>query len=897
MRKTSTLLFLSIASLIATAETVTDTDLQNFGKYKAVNYNRVSVHDPSIFVDNVTKPSAPYYYVYGSHLATAKGDLSDTQNWAAFDRGEASEAECNLFVNSQGVKCGFSNAYSEPKITTFTDCNGETRTLNFDAHGWQFTGNTVRGMQWAPDVVYNKKMGKWCMYMSINGDNWCSSIVLMTSDKPQGPWQYQGPVVMSGFNGSFKHIKYAAVNDYKYSDLELAIGKQATLPKRYNVSNWGSYWPNAIDPCVFYDDNDNLWMSYGSWSGGIFLLQLDENTGLRDYKVKYEYQVNGVAADASGSANEKCTQDPYFGKKIAGGCYVSGEASYIQKVGKYYFLFVTNGGLESWGGYQMRVFRAEKPDGEYKDVNNVSAIYGEYRMNYGGGANTQRGMKLMGGYQWDHMDVPEIAQGHNSAINAVSANGKEHSLVVYHTRFYNGTEGHQMRMHQLFLNADGWLVSSPFEYHNATATSQEEIEAKQMFKNEDVVGSYQVIRHFYQQNCLQNPKDGKRWQDIEFQKPVNMTLLADGTITSTDNTLKGTWSLNSSKSFITLVLNGVTFEGVLFDDTMDNTSDLQTLCISAMGNKDGKGNDGRNTTKGLQLWAVKADSYQAIQYNIDNLLKDNLVVSDDLKLGTGLLGATVEWKSSNESIMSSKGVMGNDGECKLTAKITHNGYVYEKVYNIKVDSNNTEIFYPEAGNKQFTNGYLSSISEWKKVKKGGSLHIKFYNYTKGAENYHNWCLLCCSGPGLAATGAKEYFILRADNWENIKFSDDGCTSNFNWDTFKSDMNGAIVDMTVTFAADGNVSMSSVIKTANNKTYNYSYKYGSNLATVSALYFAISGEFCCVTAGDLNPTAIEDVIADGIGSPSGKNGTYDIFGRQQKIRQGLNISDGNIFIIK
>lgn len=891
MKKFTTFLLLSTASLIANADVVTDADLQNYGKYTVIGYNRVSVHDPSIFVDNITNPGAPYYYVYGSHLATAKGELSNTQNWAAFDPGETDA--CNLFVNSTGARCGYQNAYSEPKIKTFTDCNGETQTLNFNAHGWQNAGYQVRGNQWAPDVVYNKTMKKWCMYMSVNGDKWCSSIVLMTSDKPQGPWQYQGPVVMSGFNGVTAHNSYEAANDYKYSDLELAIGKQSSLPKRYNVTNWGSYWPNAIDPCVFYDDNDNLWMSYGSWSGGIFLLQLDENTGLRDYKVKYEYQVNGTAADASGSASEKCTQDPYFGKKIAGGCYVSGEASYIQKVGKYYFLFVTYGGLSSVGGYQMRVFRADKPDGDYKDANNIGAIYGDYRMNYGGGANTQRGMKLMGGYQWDNMDVPEIAQGHNSAINAVSSNGKEHSLVVYHTRFWNGTEGHQMRMHQLFLNADGWIVSSPFEYHNATATSQEEIEAKQSYKSDDVVGTYQVIRHFYQQNCQQEG-NGKTWKDVEFQKPVNMTLLADGTITSTDNTLKGTWSLNPSKSFITLVLDGVTFEGVLFDDAMDYTSDLQTLCISAMGNKNGLGNSGRNTTKGLQLWAVKTDSYQAIQYNIDHLLSDNLVVSNDLTLGTGFLGATVEWSSSNESVLSSTGVMGNDGECKLTAKITHNGYVYEKVYNVKVDQNNSEIFYPEAGSKLFTNSYLSSISEFRKVKKGGSLHIKFYNYTKGDEAWHNWYLLCCSGPGLAATGAKEYFILRADNWENIKFANDGCTSNFNWGTFKTDMNGAIVDMTVTFAADGTVSMTSTITTAIKKEYNYSYKYGTKLTSVNELYFSIGTENSYVTAGDLKPTAIEDVNAE---SNFGTTDTYDIFGRKQKIRNGLNISDGNIFIIR
>ena len=42
-------------------------------------------------------------------------------------------------------------------------------------------------------------MGKWCMYMSINGDNYRSVIVLLTADDIEGDWTYVGPVVYSGF--------------------------------------------------------------------------------------------------------------------------------------------------------------------------------------------------------------------------------------------------------------------------------------------------------------------------------------------------------------------------------------------------------------------------------------------------------------------------------------------------------------------------------------------------------------------------------------------------------------------------------------------------------------------------------------------------------------------------
>ena len=130
-------------------------------------------------------------------------------------------------------------------------------------------------------------------------------------------------------------------------------------------------YPNCIDPCVFYDEQGKLWMSYGSWSGGILMLELDEETGLRDYDVTYA------------TARARITVDPYFGTKIAGGYYASGEASYIEYIGGYYYLFMTYGGLAAGGvagdynngGYQMRVFRSQNPDGPYVDSKGSNAVF------------------------------------------------------------------------------------------------------------------------------------------------------------------------------------------------------------------------------------------------------------------------------------------------------------------------------------------------------------------------------------------------------------------------------------------------------------------------------------------------------------------------------------------
>ena len=93
----------------------------------------------------------------------------------------------------------------------------------------------------------------------------------------------------------------------------------------------------------------------------------------------------------------------------------------------------------------MRVFRSKTPDGPYVDAGGNSAIYNKYIMNYSNiNTSDNYGMKLMGNYKWDTMDMAEVAQGHNSVF--VDADGK--AYVVYHTKFADGTAAHEVRIHQ-----------------------------------------------------------------------------------------------------------------------------------------------------------------------------------------------------------------------------------------------------------------------------------------------------------------------------------------------------------------------------------------------------------------------------------------------------------------
>ena len=835
----------ALSAISATAQTnLSDADLT--GAYSSRQYNkRVVCHDPSIVIDDITNPSSPTYYIYGSHLGRGKTTADKNyQEWTVFKAGEENATATNsLFCNTGGVLVNFSQAYSTHAITSVKDYSGKSVTFgNFDANGWQKKGNTVKGMQWAPDVVYNKTMKKWCMYMSLNGGSWCSSIVCFTSDNIEGPWKYQGPVVFSGFFGKYAHNSYAAANDWKNTDLAIATG-ETSLPQRYNVGDkWGSFWPNCIDPCVFYDDNDNLWMSYGSWSGGIFLIKLDKTNGLRDYTYTFPYEVNGKAV-TPGAANANTTSDPYFGKKIAGGYYVSGEASYIEKIGSHYFLFMSYGGLESNGGYQMRVFRSDKPEGPYVDCNGTSAVTNRYLMNYSAKTADNRGVLLFGGYKWNPMSGAEIAQGHNSAFN----DKQGRSFVVYHSRFSNQGEGHQVRVHQLFLNDEGWIMAAPFEFDGETITNND-IATKASIADSEIAGDYQFMRHEY----------GQDTEKKAYETPVNIRLNADGTITGAE---KGTWKRTAGTDYIHLTINGVVYRGVLVRQTIDYTN-IQAIAIAALSSSSGSATLGQKRyTKQQEVWAVKADAKAAIKYTANKMslpFDDGTIIEESLTLPTeGLLGTNVSWKSSNESVLASDGTVMGKGEVTMTMAISKDNYVYTKAYTLKVEADvvaDAQVYYPESMQKNTEAGWWTNFSkDYYKLKKGGKAEFKFYNYSNKNANWNNWCLVAATAER-GAEGYAEHFALRADNYawfaaaggntaENTSNVDFTMKSEYNWDTFKDDMDGSLVDMNVDFTTGNVVKVVSTITTTAEKVYNYSFtmKLVQNQSDVT-LFFVNEGSY-------------------------------------------------------
>ncbi len=173
-------------------------------------FSEVSVHDPSVIKTGDT------YYVFGSHLASAKS--KNLMQWR--------QMSSSVNPNNPLIP----NVYTELKET-------------FD---WA-QSDTL----WAPDVAQLSD-GKYYMYYNAcKGDSPRSALGVAVSDKIEGPYKNKGIFLKSGMEGK---------------------SEDGTT---YNAN----VHPNVVDPQTFFDHKGKLWMVYGSYSGGIFIMEMNPKTG------------------------------------------------------------------------------------------------------------------------------------------------------------------------------------------------------------------------------------------------------------------------------------------------------------------------------------------------------------------------------------------------------------------------------------------------------------------------------------------------------------------------------------------------------------------------------------------------------------------------------------------
>lgn len=520
-----------------TTEMTTEMETQAEPEYEKtyVSYNvdtGIAVHDPSIFKDNGK------YYIFGSHLAQGYNETLYGK-WTA--------------LGTQG----YSNA------TLYNGPLWESLAEPFEWAGGKGDADhqTDYGV-WAPDVIYNPyykwddgSEGAYMLYSCTSATYIRSALIYSVSKTAEGPYDYEGMLVQSGFSQGDQYDDNSEINkNIANTNWSEATGQDVSQAPALYFNN-GNYnnnsYPNAIDPTVFFDEEGRMWMTYGSWSGGIFILELDKTTG----EVIHNYET-GV---------DDGFTDTYFGKRIAGGSGVSIEAPYIlysEETG-YYYLFVSYGWLGKDGGYNIRSFRSENPDGPYVDV---MGLEGTKLSGTGSSANVLVGVKFMGGYTFPSLATGYVSPGHNSAM--IDDDGK--MFVVYHTRFESAAlgEAHQPRVHQMFFNEDGWLCAAPFQYTGETISETG-------YENEDITGMYYVVMHKRENNTV----------------PVENEVIylnSDGTITGD---YEGTWTVPEGSPYITIAIDKYEYKGVVIK--MTDEAGNETVDFTSVG------------TNGQSLWGVK----------------------------------------------------------------------------------------------------------------------------------------------------------------------------------------------------------------------------------------------------------------------------------------------------
>ena len=98
-----------------------------------------------------------------------------------------------------------------------------------------------------------------------------------------------------------------------------------------------------------------------------------------------------------------------------------------------------------------------------------------------------------------------------------------------------------------------------------------------------------------------------------------------------------------------------------------------------------------------------------------------------------------------------------------------------------------------------TTAWWNAFSDYYVIGPNQKLTINFTNHSSKEANYHNWLSIVTTDAARAGEGYSEYFVLRADNygWGGTAWNGANLSSNFNWDSFKTDMDGANIVLSVT----------------------------------------------------------------------------------------------------
>lgn len=212
-----------------------------------------------------------------------------------------------------------------------------------------------------------------------------------------------------------------------------------------------------------------------------------------------------------------------------------------------------------------------------------------------------------------------LISGHNSQL--IDSTGNRY--LIYHQRFdvKPQLEAHEVRVHQQFLNEDGWPVTAVYEYRG---------EKPFLYSKSEVAGHYEMV-------CSGTETSS------DMLPTLLLTLNADGSV---EGSKTGTWTMSDSgKGYhnLTMKLGNTVYKGLFFRQHTENKDPNAVMTFSAIGDD--------NTS----LWGSRIDpsnrelTLEAAASFIRNTLPK--VTSDDLVLPSEVIGCRIRWSSNLENVL------------------------------------------------------------------------------------------------------------------------------------------------------------------------------------------------------------------------------------------------------
>lgn len=278
---------------------------------------------------------------------------------------------------------------------------------------------------WAPEVT-KAADGGWWLYGCWTARFGCGTSVLFLchADKVEGPYSYVDTLIFSKDNWAY----------------------DSTLKTKA---------PNAIDPNVIYDEDGKMYLNYGSFSGGIWQLELDPQTGLRKdgnngvdkqsgtltYTERYGKQIISSERMEGPTMNYHKDVAIYSGDPAA---YDESKVTYEDR----YYLMASADSLSA--DYNMRSYSASAPTGTFDSLLAEQGL----------------GNRVSGSFSWrtnandTRPNFDFFAPGHNDMITtSTGAN-----LIAYHNRTGFGGGNHFLFVSSYAFNSRGDLVMNANRY-------------------------------------------------------------------------------------------------------------------------------------------------------------------------------------------------------------------------------------------------------------------------------------------------------------------------------------------------------------------------------------------------------------------------------------------------